>query len=172
MLIREQYAAFNQRYPGLIVRADGSIDELMLPAIVAQGVRQLGFTQPEFIVILSHFFGAHALAKWGTKERWREDIASLWFRSPAPKRAFVPSAPREKKHRLARGRASSHAATLERVYSLLLEHKAGTDAIIHIGDIAATIGAHRGTVTRLLIELCTAGRISKRRLAGGGGLLV
>jgi DNA-binding MarR family transcriptional regulator len=77
-----------------------------------------------------------------------------------------------KKAKIARGRASNHAATVEQVYSLLLEHKAGRDAIIHIADLASAIGAHRGTVTRILIELADAGRISKRRLAGGGGLVI
>jgi hypothetical protein len=76
------------------------------------------------------------------------------------------------KAKIARGRASNHAATVEQVYSLLGEYRAGTDAIIHIGDIATAIGAHRGTVTRILIELSEAGRISKRRLSGGGGLVI
>jgi DNA primase RepB-like protein len=77
-----------------------------------------------------------------------------------------------KKAKIARGRASNHAATVEQVYHLLGEYRAGTDAIIHIGDIATAIGAHRGTVTRILIELSESGRISKRRLAGGGGLVI
>jgi hypothetical protein len=173
MLIREEYAAFHQKWSFVgIFRADGTLDDSMVRAVVARGIRQLGFTLPEYLVIMSNKFAAQALAKWGNRARWREELAALWFKSPAPNRPFVPKPAKEKKHKIARGRASNHAATLEQVYSLLLEHKAGRDAIIHIADLAAAIGAHRGTVTRLLIELANAGRISKRRLAGGGGLVI
>ena len=122
--------------------------------------------------LMSHFFAAQALAKWGTRQAWHEEMAALWQyaidntgyapRPIAPKRA--PKRPL--------GRANIHAATVEQVYSLLQDARAGTDAIIRIGDIASAIGVHRRTVTSILIELCTAGRISKRRLAGGRGLFV
>jgi hypothetical protein len=46
------------------------------------------------------------------------------------------------------------------------------DPIIHIADLASAIGAHRRTVTSILIELFDARRISKRRQAGSGGLVV
>ena len=173
MLIREQYAAFHQKWSFVgIFRADGTLDDSMVRAVVATGIRQLGFTLPEYLVIMSDKFAAQALAKWGNRERWREELAALWFKAPEPNRLFVPKPASEKKHKIARGRASNHAATLEQIYSLLLEHKAGRDAIIHIADLAAAIGAHRRTVTNILSELSDAGRISKRRLAGGGGLVI
>jgi hypothetical protein len=69
--------------------------------VVARGIRQLGFTLPEYLVIMSDKFAAQALAKWGSRERWREKLAALWFKSPEPNRLFVPKPAREISMRLA-----------------------------------------------------------------------
>lgn len=173
MLLKGDYAAFHQRWPFAgIYRADDSIDDSMVRAVIAQGIRGRGFSFPEYVVMMSHLFAAQALAKWGTKQAWREELAALWFKAPDAKYPFTPGRAEEKKHRLARGRAGNHIATIERVYSLLLDYKAGRDAIIHVADIASQIGAHRGTISRILGALEQAGRISRRRLAGGGGLVI
>jgi hypothetical protein len=41
----------------------------------------------------------------------------------------------------------------EKVYQLLLEHRAGTEAIVQIGDLAAAVGANRRTIASILNEL-------------------
>jgi hypothetical protein len=172
-LLAGDYAGFHHKWPAVgLYRADGSLDDSQVRAVMARSIYGRGFTFPRYCALMSHYFAAQALAKWGTKQAWREELAALWQyaidhtgyapRSIAPK----PQAKRP------RGRANIHAATVEQVYGLLLEHRAGTDAIIHIADLAAAIGVHRRTVTSILDELRAAERITTKRLAGGAGLLV
>jgi hypothetical protein len=116
---------------------------------------------------MSHLFAAQALAKWGTKQAWREELAALWFYAPDPQRPYTPKPPSVK-----RGRAGNHAALVEQVYMLLQEHRAGADVIVKIGDLATATGAHRRTVSSILWELKDAKRIEWRRLGQYGGLVV
>jgi hypothetical protein len=76
------------------------------------------------------------------------------------------------KTKVARGRAGSHAALVERVYQLLVEHRAGAQAIIKTGEIAGVIGCHRRTIVTILNELRDAKRIETASLGQHGGLVV
>lgn len=71
-----------------------------------------------------------------------------------------------------RGRASDHTALVERVYTLLQEHRAGVQALVKIDELASAAGVHRRTVATCLDDLEQAGRISRTRQPGGLGLLI
>jgi hypothetical protein len=172
-LLAGDYAGFHAKWPAVgLYRADGSLDDSQVRAVMARSIYGRGFTFPRYCALMSHYFAAQALAKWGTKQAWREEMAALWqYAIDHTGYAPWPIAPKPQVKR-PRGRANIHAATVEQVYGLLLEHRAGTDAIIHIADLAAAIGVHRRTITSILDELRDAQRIATRRLAGGAGLLV
>lgn len=169
VVLRGDYAAFHLRWPHVgLYRADGMLDDSQKRAVVAWGIKGRGFSFPEYAALMAILFGAEMVAKWGAGAKVREELAALWQKAPGPR--FAPKAQRTPKRPL--GRANIHAATVEQVYSLLIERRTETDAIIRTGDIARSIGIDRCTVTRILNELRDAGRISSRRLAGGGGLMV
>ncbi len=172
-LLAGDYAGFHAKWPSVgLFRADDSLDDSQVRAAMARSIYGRGFSFPRYCALMSHFFAAQALAKWGTKQLWREELAALWqYATLHTGYAPRPLAPKMAPKRPL-GRANVHAATVEQVYGLIVEQQAGRDAIIHIGDISSAIGVHRRTVTSILIELVAAGRISKRRMAGGAGLLV
>jgi hypothetical protein len=118
LLLRGEYATFQQRWPHVgLYRTDGSLDASQLRAVAACGIRGRGFSFPEYIALMSHLYAAEALAKWGTKQHWREELVALWERASPPRRLFTPRlAPRPK---APRGRASDHAALVEHLYMLL-----------------------------------------------------
>jgi hypothetical protein len=169
-LLREDYTGFHERWPFVgLYRADGSLDDSQVRAVAANGIKGRGFSFPEYVALMSHLYAAPALAKWGTKQLWREELAALWFKAPEPR--YTPR-PTTKVAKVQRGRASDHAALVERVYSLLKEHRAGDTAILHISDLAQALGAHRRTVSTILGELRDSKRITTRRLGQYGGLIV
>ncbi len=174
-LLRGDYAGFHQKWSFVgLYRSDGTLDDSQVRAVAAAGIKGRGFTFPEYAALMSHIYAAKALEKWGTKELWRQELAALWAKMPGPQRAFV----RQEKPRRdvikprPRGRANVHAATVEQVYTLLVERRAGTGAIVQIGELASAVGVHRRTITSILDELRAAGRITSRRNGQYGGLVV
>jgi hypothetical protein len=172
-LLREDYATFHQRWPFVgLYRADGTLDASQVRAVAASDIKGRGFSFPEYVAVMSHFYAAEALAKWSTKQLWREELVALWNKATAPHYPWQPKPPSPKATRLPRGRAGDHAALLERVSALLLEYRAGVDAIVRIADLAQAIGCHRRTISAILDELRAAGQVQTRRLGRYGGLLV
>jgi hypothetical protein len=168
-LLRGDYPVFHHKWGFVgLYRADGSLDDSQVRAVAANGIRGRGFTFPEYVALMTHLYAAAAVAKWGTKQAWREELAALWHNAPAP--GYAPK--RAPKAKAPRGRAGDHAALVERVYQLLLDHRAGAEAIVQIADLAAAIGAHRRTVTTILNELRASDHISTRRFGQYGGLIV
>ena len=165
-----EFNLFNEKYPYVgIVRADGSIDESQVRAVVAEGIRIRRFSFPEYTALMSHFFAADYLDKHKSKERWREELAALWFRSRAPREGeYIPAVVEP----VARGRASDHAETLERAYQILISFKAGAEALLTVQDLADALGASRRTASGVLAELEAAERITSRQAGQYGGLVV
>jgi hypothetical protein len=170
-VLRGDYAAFHERWPHVgLYRADGTLDTSQVRAVAAYGIKGRGFTFPEYVAIMSHLYAAEALAKWGTKQLWREELAALWQKATAPRYAPQRTPQRPKARR---GRAGSHTALVERVYGLLRDHRAGgSEAIVTAGQIADVIYCSRETVARIIGELRDAGRIETHRLPRHGGLSV
>src|SRR4029434_1991535 len=73
---------------------------------------------------------------------------------------------------IARGRASSHAETLERAYDILVSFKAGTEAVLNVQDLADELGSSTRAAAGILAELETAGRITRRQAGQYAGLIV
>ena len=172
------WAELHQRWAHIgVYRADGSLDDSQARAVLARTLYGRGFTFPQYVVIMSHHFAAYCLAKWGTKERWREELAACWH-DAAENTSYRPKAPAGKPapdvaiSAKPRGRASSHAHQVERVYQLLLDHRAGTQALVNTQDLASAADMHRVTLAGILAELRSAGRIETRRNGRYGGLIV
>ena len=145
--------------------------------MLARAIYGRGFSFAEYAAIMSHHFAAYCLAKWGTKQAWREELAALWEDARANS-TYAPSAPTPRakpdvaiSHK-PRGRASNHADQVERVYAALQAERVGDGAIVHSADIAAACDMHRVTVAGILAELRSAGRISTERNGRYGGLIV
>lgn len=171
MMLREDYSTFHERWPGAgIVRGDGSLDESQIRAVFANGIRIRGFVFSEYAAIMSHFFAEQALAKWGTKQAWREELASLWLRGRTP-RADDPTEPPEAPP-VARGRAGSHAALLDRAYAVLQSYRAGVSAILTVADLASGLGVHRRTAFTVLAELTKNGRITSQKHGQHSGVII
>lgn len=170
LAINGELRTFHEKYSYVgILRADGSIDESQVRAVVAQGIRMRRFTFPEYTALMSHFFAADYLEKHKSKERWREELATLWFRSKAPRYdEYTPAEPQP----VARGRAGEHTQLLDYAYQLLLTFKAGTEAILMIQDLADALGSSRRTASGLLAELKEAQRITYRQAGQYGGIVV
>jgi hypothetical protein len=175
-LLRGDYARFHARWPHVgLYRADGTLDESQVIAVAAYGLKPRRFRFPEFAAILHIRYGKDAIAR-KSLARWRQDVAALWHKAPAPAYApgqkaqtpdgiySVPATPR--------GRAGDHAALVERVYQLLRDYRAGTEVIVSIGELAASLHVDRRTVNTVLAELRQAGRISTRRAGQHSGLIV
>lgn len=173
LLLGGEYARAYAKYPGKnLYRGDGSVDASNVRFWTGQGIYGRGFTFAQYIAIMSHLYAADALAKWGTKELWRQELAAMWHEYPNytayTPRAYTPrTVPKVK-----RGRAGNHADLVERVYQLLIDHKAGAEAIVTAGAIGDVIYCHRRTVMTILNELRAAGRIATRRLPRHGGLVI
>src|SRR6266487_393083 len=171
LLLRGDYAEFHHRWPFVgLYRADGTLDASQVRAVAANGIKPRNFTFPEYCAIMSALYAADALAKWGTKDAWRAELASLWHKAPAPRyghRARPAPTPRVK-----RGRAGSHNVLVEDIYQQLLDHRTGAQAIVTARQIAGVIYCARETVARIIKELVTDGRISTRRLPRHGGLVI
>ena len=175
---RGLWAELHQRWPHIgLYRADGALDDSQARAVLARAIYGRGFSFAEYAAIMSHHFAAYCLAKWGTKQAWREELAALWEDARANS-TYAPSAPTPKaKPAVAishkpRGRASNHADQVERVYAALQAERVGDGAIVHSADIAAACDMHRVTVAGILAELRSAGRISTERNGRYGGLIV
>ena len=176
--VRSQWAEMHQRWPHIgLYRADGSFDDSQARAVLARTLHGRAFTFPEYVVIMSHHFAAYCLAKWGTKEHWREELAACW-QNAIENTPYTPKAPVDKRKSNAaisaklHGRANNHTETVERVYQLLRDHRAGTEALIHTAELASEASMHRGTLAKILKELREAGRIETRRNGSHGGLIV
>jgi hypothetical protein len=169
-LLREDYRGFHIRWPGAgLVRGDGSIDESQIRAVFSNSIRMRGFTFPEYVALMSHFFAEEALAKWGTKQAWREEMACLWLRGRTPRQgeAEAPAAPP-----VARGRAGSHADLLDRAYAVLQSYRAGASAILTIADLAKGLGVHRRTAITAIADLVAKKRITSQKHGQHGGLII
>lgn len=172
------WAEIHQRWPHIgLYRADGSLDDSQTRAVMARALYGRGFTFPEYVVIMAHHFAAYCLAKWGTKEAWREELAALWAnaRDNTPYAPKVPTNTPKSDVAISakpRGRASNHAQQVERVYTLLQEARAGAQALVNTKDLAAAANMHRVTLAGILAELRSAGRIETRRNGRYGGLIV
>ncbi len=53
--------------------------------VMANSVKGRGFTRPQFIALMSYFYGAECLKKWKYKERVKEEFATLWFKARGPR---------------------------------------------------------------------------------------
>ena len=177
---RSLWAELHTRWPIIgLYRADGSLDDSQTRAAVARAIYGRGFTFPQFVVIMSRRFAAQVLAKWGTKQAWREELAALW-QNAIDKTPYKPNAPAQARPaaavavpaRVPRGRASNHAEQVERVYGLLLDHRAGAQALVQTGELASEAGMHRVTLAGILAELRSAGRISTERAGRYAGLII
>lgn len=173
---RVLWAELHRRWSFIgLYRADGALDESQCRAVMARTIYGRGFTFAEYTVIMSYHFAAYCLAKWGTKQAWREELAALWQnaieatpytpRGASPKRDVA-------KRRKPKGRASNHGVNVDRIYQLLLEQRIGNKAIVKTADLAAATGMHRVTIAGILAELRDAKRISTERLGQYGGLVV
>ena len=168
----------HQRWPHIgVYRADGTLDDSQARAVLARTLYGRGFTFPQFVVIMSHHFAAYCLAKWGAKERWREELAALW-QDAIENTPYAPKAPTGKRapdvaiSAKLRGRASNHAQQVERVYQLLQDARAGAQALINTAELAGAADMHRVTLAGILAELRSADRITTQRNGRYGGLIV
>lgn len=169
LVLAEQYAEFHRRWAFVgLFREDGSLDGSQVRAVAAYGIKGRGFTFPEYAAIMGILYGSDMVAKWGAGEAVRMELAALWQKAPGPK--FAPRA--KKAPRVARGRAGDHTALVEQVYSLLVEHKAGAEAIVTARQISDVIYCARETVARIIAELVASGRIRTRRLPRHDGLVI
>jgi hypothetical protein len=169
-LLREDYRGFHEKYPyATIVRADGSIDSSQIRAVMASNIKIRGFIFPEFVALMSYFFGAECAAKWGTKQGVQAEFATLWFigRSPRADEATPPTPAPVK-----RGRGSDHGALRDHAYAVIQSYRVGVDAILTIHDLASDMHISRRAAATLLAELAANGRISKRKNGQYGGLIV
>ena len=158
-----------------LYRTDGALDDSQARAVMASSIRPRGFTFAEYVVIMSHHFAAHCLAKWGSKDAWRAELERLWNLAPAAKHAPAqarPAAAVAVPARVPRGRASNHAEQVERVYTLLQAHRAGAQALVQTAELASEAGMHRVTLAGILAELRSAGRITTERAGRYAGLVV
>ena len=158
-----------------LYRTDGALDDSQARAVMASSIRPRGFTFAEYVVIMSHHFAAHCLAKWGSKDAWRAELERLWNLAPAAKHAPAqarPAAAVAVPARVPRGRASNHAEQVEKVYQLLLDHRAGAQALVQTAELASEAGMHRVTLAGILAELRDAGRITTERAGRYAGLVV
>ena len=155
-----------------LYRADGALDDSQARAVMASSIRPRGFTFAEYVVIMSHHFAAYCLAKWGSKDAWRAELERLWSLAPAAKHAPAQARPAVAVPKKPRGRASNHAEQVERVYGLLLDHRAGAQALVQTAELASEAGMHRVTLACILAELRSAGRISTERAGRYAGLVV
>ena len=176
------WAELHELLPAIgLYRADGTLDNSQTYAVMARALYGRGFTFPEYVVIMSHHFAAQALAKWGDKQRWREDLASCWQHA-IEKTRYTPRAAQARPTAAVaipakpRGRASNHAEQVERVYQLLLEHRAGAQALVQTAELAIEADMHRVTLVNILGELRGAEgrpvRITTERNGRYGGLVV
>ena len=126
LLLAGDYEQAHERYPGKnLYRSDGTLDDSVVRFWIGQGIYARGFAFLEYIVAMSRLCAASALAKWATKNCGVELVA-MWNDYPNYT-AYTPRAwqPAPKAKRTPRGRAGNHAALVEQVYSLLVEHQAG-----------------------------------------------
>jgi hypothetical protein len=169
-LLRENYADFAEKWPTAgLLREDGSLDSSQIRAVMASNIRSRGFTFPEFAALMGYFYGDECMRKWGTKERFREELATLWFRGRTPRADDAKPAPAEP---TPRGRAGSHSALLDRAYGVLLAYKVGVSAIGTTQEIAEALGVDRRTMVKLLQELAETERITYRRYGSHGGVII
>lgn len=169
-LLAEDYVGFHEKWSGAgIIRADGSYDESQIRAVFANGIRMRRFTFPQFAALMSFYFADQCLAKWGTKQAWKEELASLWFRSRAPRQGeYTPAEPEP----IARGRAADHAENLERAYGILVSFKAGAEALLQVQDLADALKCSRSAAAGYLSDLEQTGRITRRQAGQYGGIVV
>lgn len=186
------YAEFHRRWPYVgIYRADGTLDDSQIRAVVARGIYGRGFTFPEYVALMSAEFGDSMLAKWKTRQAVKEELADLWrkaelWHNAANKTIYKPNAPQQKAierdvidqprscnrpGRDWRKYTGEHTRQLDSFYLFLREYVNGADPV-KTGDLSDKYGIHRTAVSRLLDELRDAGRIKTQRLAGGGGLVI
>lgn len=172
---RREYALFHARYPFVgLYDADGVLDPSQARMAAGRAIRGLGFSLPEYAALMTRYFAsdrAEMLARWGNKDTWWEELADIWNKSAPPKRGIWQPKPAVAKRRKPVGRASDHAAQVERVYALLQQHRDGDTATIKTADLAREAGMHRVTLAGILAELRN-GRIQTQRLGRYGGLLI
>jgi DNA-binding Lrp family transcriptional regulator len=169
-LLRENYTGFHEKwsYAG-IVRDDGSIDSSQIRAVMASNIRRNRFTFPEYAALMSHFYAAECLKKWKDKQRFREELATLWLRARTPRtNQAPPPAPEPVK----RGKGSDHAVLLDRAFQVCLDFKAGAQALASTSELAKALGVERETMSRLLGELQDAGRITYRTMKNRQGIVI
>lgn len=172
LLLRGDYAEFNRRWPFVgIYRKDGTLDASQVRAVAARGIKGRGFTFAEYAAAMHRLYAAEALAKWGSKDLWRQELAALWDKSPAPRFAWQPRpAPRRDVIKRGRGRPT-HAPEVERFYTYLRERISGAEPVT-IAALAADYGIHRRTISTYLTELRDAKRIAWQRAGRYGGLII
>ena len=168
-ILRQDYHGFEIKWPGVIVRGDGSIDNSQIRSVFANGVRMRGFSFSEYVALFYHFYGSECLEKWGTTQGFREEAATLWLRSRTPR---ANEAPAPTPTPVKRGRGSDHSALLDRAYAALQTFRVGIEARLMISDLASNMGVSLRTAATLIAELTDDNRITKRKHGRYGGLIV
>lgn len=159
---------------GTLFHASGTWDASRERLWLANSMVMARYLDEQIAALLWHFEVAETVEIKGDAAIWA-DIQRVITMARAAHPHVMPRlyGPRPAhKPAIARGRASNHAKTIEQVYSLLVDHKAGADAIITIGALAGQLGCHRRTISTALAQLKAAGRIAWRRLGQHGGLVV
>lgn len=173
---RRDYAGFHAKYPFVgLYDAAGELDPSQARMATARATRGLGFSFAEHAALMNIYFAddrAQILARWGTKELWRAEIADIWQKAAPAKRGLWQPRAKPDVAKKPVGRSSNHAEQIERVYQLLVEYKVGDKAIIKTADLAAAADMHRVTLSGILAELRDAKRIATQRLGRYGGLVV
>ncbi len=169
-VLREDYTGFHNKWPHVgIVRGDGAIDQSQIRAVMANSIKGRGFTFPQFVALMSHFYGVECLTKWGyNKQSVQEEFATLWHISRSPRAG-------EYQTRIApvkRGRGSDHGALLDSAYQALVDHKAGAQAFITQQQLADALGINRRTAITLMQQLRDAGRITYVAMRSNAGIIV
>lgn len=155
------YAEFHQRWPFVgVYRANGSLDNSQVRAVIARGIYGRGFTFPEYVALFVDHFSEACRERFATKQALREELAGLWQDAientnyPPKTQQNAANHPKRdmQQQRIGKGwRAGEHQKTTERVYAVLENYRAGAQAIIQIGALAADLDISRRTVSHTLV---------------------
>lgn len=169
-LLREDYTGFHERWPYVgIVREDGTMDSSQIRAVMANSIKGRGFSFPQFVALMSYFYGAECAKKWGTKQAVQEEFATLWAISRTPRATEYQERPATP---VKRGRGSDHQQLLDRAFLVLEDYKAGVDSLITTQELADALNIHRRTAVTLLQELQDDGRITYKTMRHNAGIVV
>jgi len=165
---------------GMLFHASGTWDASRERLWLANSLVMARYLDEQIAALLWHFEHSDTITIKGEAAIWA-DIARVIGMARAAHPEITPrlyGTRPEKVTKPPRGRAGKHSDLVEKVYALLQEYRAGAQAVVKIGILAAAIHCDRRTISEILKELRgdeekdIPARITTRRLAGGAGLLV